>query len=412
MNTTDPRLSCLREDFIFAHGRKKPKQSKLLLDMASLVFQIIFRLRGYNRKRQRKNTIYSDDEKKDLAKDVSKDTPDDMSKDMADDMSKDMADDTSEDDVTEDMDVSSHLLKDEETFILENFREEFVKIVLALKKKHNADEIILARDVNRKQIWRMKIFDKYKANRNMNTKHQGVNIKLSNIFIGIYHFMYDIIVNDLNAISIKAAEAEADDIIAVLTRHFVKENHRVVIIADDFDYFQLLRYPNVEIYDNYGQNFLEKNPRHPKEALRYKILRGDRSDNIPSCQILLDLPGFQTMMDEWNVPKDYIFSYEEIERLVQMELVKKKCVQKEAFTLQEDVGQIEKLLDEDPLFYQTFIRNATLIDMCNIPLEISERILEKYTKLSSVTKLGLPPGLKWDAIPVSKWRSISVSTTE
>lgn len=74
--------------------------------------------------------------------------------------------------------------------------------------------------------------------------------------------------------------AEADDIIAVLSKEFATKKDRVLILSSDKDYGQLQQYEGV---DQYSPN-LKKMVRIPKphDFLREHIIRGDRGDGIPN----------------------------------------------------------------------------------------------------------------------------------
>jgi len=309
------------------------KNGVLLIDTSSLIFSIIFRLRG--KYLQFKENLAQ--EEKDLK-------------------------------------------INEESFILKNFSKNFCESVNVLVKNYQTKELIFARDDNRERIWRVKRFPKYKSNRKKFTRHKKENIELGPVFSAIYQTQYDNLIKSLGAISIKVAEAEADDVIAVLTKFFSDQNQRVVIVADDFDYYQLMVYPEVEVYDNRGNSFFEKSGQIPPIVFsQLKILRGDKSDNIPSCQILIDERKCR-VVDDMGIIGRKILSFIEAKMLLKMNVLQRKSVSiKMAKELQQNPQKILDLLEKDPLFLETFRRNSELIDMKNIPHNIVFKILRSYS---------------------------------
>jgi 5'-3' exonuclease len=77
----------------------------------------------------------------------------------------------------------------------------------------------------------------------------------------------------------RAANYEADDVIASLCDNMRDEE--LTILSNDSDYIQLLQrgYPNCQIYNPIKKVFMEA-PAYPYVA--WKCLNGDKSDNIPA----------------------------------------------------------------------------------------------------------------------------------
>lgn len=199
-------------------------------------------------------------------------------------------------------------------------------------------DILFALDCPRSEIWRHDIFLStkgatpiYKASRPARTD-AGIPV-MRNILYD--HILPHIIPNP----GIGAARAEADDVIAVLTRLVTHRapQRRIYVFSDDSDFVQLLDHPSVTIYTQRHQNMREKYTTDPRRFLRMKCLMGDRSDNIdgafPRC-------GPKTALALVNDP---------------MLLAKKK-----------------QRYGEDKLN-----RNRTLIDFDCIPMTIRSRIVER-----------------------------------
>jgi hypothetical protein len=77
-------------------------------------------------------------------------------------------------------------------------------------------------------------------------------------------------------------EAEADDVIAVLTENCFATHGPTLILSSDGDFAQLQRFQNVKQYDPIRKKWIkEKNPEH---FLKEHILEGDRSDGVPNVR--------------------------------------------------------------------------------------------------------------------------------
>ena len=140
---------------------------------------------------------------------------------------------------------------------------------------------------------------------------------------------------------------EADDIIAVLTKHATED---VMIVSGDKDFQQLQKYdyvrqwsPNLnkEIDCEDAQMFLEEH-----------ILKGDKSDGIPnilSNDDCLDLGIRQTPLRKPVLEKYLRIS-----------------------------------IENDDKYYRNYLRNQTLIDFEMIPQKIEDAILSEYQDVEPV----------------------------
>lgn len=77
----------------------------------------------------------------------------------------------------------------------------------------------------------------------------------------------------------RAANYEADDVVATLCDNMQAED--LTVLSNDSDYIQLLQrgYPQIKIYNPIKKDFMEAPP-YPYVA--WKCLNGDKSDNIPA----------------------------------------------------------------------------------------------------------------------------------
>ena len=162
---------------------------------------------------------------------------------------------------------------------LDKFSKMFLNAISNLKKKYNIkwDNIIIIKDCHRKDIWRMDLFKDYKGTREAMHKKQGFNG--GELFKHTYDTLIPEWIKNYNMKVIRCDRAEADDVIAILTK-FLK-NKKIYIVANDNDYLQLCD-DRVSLIDMKGTN---KSLLNKEFELWKKILVGDVSDNIPTCYI-------------------------------------------------------------------------------------------------------------------------------
>lgn len=131
-------------------------------------------------------------------------------------------------------------------------------------------EMYLIRDCPRDEIWRLKLLPTYKAHRSSSTSTVGPLIKHLNTVLAPKFLKV-----------LRIAEAEADDVIAVLVDLFsaMFPSRKILIIANDSDYDQLLTRDNIEIWNPVGG--WSKRSIDPLASLNAKVEFGDRTDGIP-----------------------------------------------------------------------------------------------------------------------------------
>lgn len=175
---------------------------------------------------------------------------------------------------------------------LNKFKSSFIDKVKEISKKLKIENPIyfVAKDCPRDTIWRHSYIEKYKANR---IYDKSVNNDISNFFEMVYKDKLFETAGIKEIINLP--ELEADDCIALTTKHILKKfkecntaqyknsDINIYIIASDIDYLQLLE-PGLHIYDLKYKSIKEskKYTGDPKQDLFCKIVMGDKSDNIPS----------------------------------------------------------------------------------------------------------------------------------
>jgi 5'-3' exonuclease len=125
--------------------------------------------------------------------------------------------------------------------------------------------------------FRYDLFSDYKANRliklasEKSKQSQETFFKTKDIIVPL--------MQHLPVTVCRAANYEADDVIATLCENMRDED--LTVLSNDTDYIQLLQrgYPNIRIYNPIKKSDMEA-PTYPYVA--WKCLNGDKSDNIPA----------------------------------------------------------------------------------------------------------------------------------
>lgn len=240
---------------------------------------------------------------------------------------------------------------------VDKFKHQFLNYLLFFKTRYSKfGELVICLDSN--NYWRKSIFRYYKGARKKMRDKSEVD------FEQVYK-MFDELTDDLkNHFPWKVVgvdRAEADDIIAVLTTKF-HLSEKIMIISSDKDFLQLQQYPNVYQYSPITKKELVES--NPQVALREKIIRGDVGDGIPNCKTRDDI--FMSDGKSISITKSWI------EPLLRS-------------------PNIDNLLTEDEKI--KFNRNSLLIDLSNIPKDISDSILEEYHNYKPAAKSKIYPYL-------------------
>ena len=153
------------------------------------------------------------------------------------------------------------------------FNDKLFEIPKKLKIKNY--KIIAAKDCPRLNIWRHKLFNKYKVNRVQDDQFLG----------GPFFELGYKILSSLNIPILKHPSLEGDDCVALMVRSLQKKDTppEIVIIANDMDYLQLAA-PNIKLI-NLKYKLLTDSKKwsgDPEQDLFCKIVMGDKSDDIPS----------------------------------------------------------------------------------------------------------------------------------
>ena len=205
--------------------------------------------------------------------------------------------------------------------------------------KEDYGEIVLTYDS--RAYWRKQVFPQYKANRKKGREEDGKD--WDSIF-GVLNQIKEEIREFLPYKVVETYGAEADDVIAIVCKHYQSE--QILIVSGDKDFIQLQKYENVSQYSPITKKMV--NGHNPDTYIKEHILKGDSSDGVPNV-----------------LSPDHTF----VEGLRQRPLSKKKI---EAW-IKSETG----MSDEVKRNYQ---RNHKLINLDNTPEDLQKSILDTFNE--------------------------------
>lgn len=241
----------------------------------------------------------------------------------------------------------SHLMvrqKIEDGINIDSIRRSIVRVLARIQKQFGPEygKMILCYDD--KNYWRTQVFPFYKKNR----KQERETSKYDwDMVFSVLNKIRDEIRRNLPYYVIQVQGAEADDVIAALSRYNHNKDN-ILILSADKDFIQLHKYSTVKQYDPIRNRWIVNED--PIQYLQEHIIRGDRSDGIPNILTCDDA-------------------------IVNGKTQKKMSKEK-----------IAALASMDPSDFTNYIRlrnwkrNSELIDFTKIPRPIVDNIIMTYNK--------------------------------
>ena len=217
-----------------------------------------------------------------------------------------------------------------------------------LYPQSNFVDTIIAKDSKLVKSFRYSLYPEYKLTRKLNRAKRG-QYKIGPVFDELYANVFPSIFGD-HAVQLVVDGAEGDDVIASIARsqRIAEDYEKIILISSDRDFVQLQIDRPVSQYDAKGEMVLPK-LKHgsevvdltPQQALMIKIRSGDSSDNIKP--------------------------------------IKPKIGEIRAYKyITEKADEFKKMLREEPEVAQHLILNSKLIDFKNIPVELSQKVVDEY----------------------------------
>lgn len=214
-----------------------------------------------------------------------------------------------------------------------------------VKHRDKYGKMVIACD---NRSWRKDVYPQYKANRK--TGRDKSDVDWDSVFQTFSKVQKELKENFPYYV-LNIDNAEADDIIATLikeTQEFGK-HEPVMIISSDKDFIQLHKYKNVEQWSPITKKYIAHE--NPTQYLYEHLFKGDSSDGVPN--VLSD--------DDTFVDVDKR----------QRPLSKKKI---ELWL--ENINDLQSVMKE--VEYRNFQRNQKVIDLDQIPEELTTKILTEY----------------------------------
>lgn len=206
-------------------------------------------------------------------------------------------------------------------------------------------ELVICADS--RKYWRRDVFPYYKANRKKDRASSDVDWQsLFNILDKLReelssHFPYKVV---------RVDGAEADDIIATLAKKY-HVHEPVLIVSSDKDFMQLQKYKNVAQYSLIHKKMLRT--ADPNKFIIEHILKGDKGDGIPN--VLSD---------------DDTFVMDKRQKALRQTIINK--------VLDADWPEESTVFTENQTLLRNFHRNKQLIDLDNIPADVTTTISQYY----------------------------------
>jgi hypothetical protein len=198
--------------------------------------------------------------------------------------------------------------------------------------------------------WRREYFPEYKANRKKNRDKTDPTMDWNEVF-RILNLVRDEISTNLPYKVIQMDGCEADDIIGTLvleTQEFGKDEP-VKIISSDKDFIQLQKFKNVSQFSPMQKK--EVKDKNPRTYLFSHIMKGDSGDGIPNVK-----------------SADNTF----VEEGLRQTPVRAKEIEKWL----DNSERLSEVMDSE--IYRNYQRNKTLIDLTEIPENLSTSIINKF----------------------------------
>ncbi len=246
--------------------------------------------------------------------------------------------------------------KIEQGINIDSIRKSIIRVVARIHRRFRNDygDLILCYDD--KNYWRREIFPFYKKNRKQ--EREASKYDWDEVF-SVLNIIRDEIRDHFPYKVLQVQGAEADDVIAALV-HMESDQpdpERTLILSADKDFIQLHKYDFVNQYDPIRNRWIEHED--PVQYLQEHIIKGDRSDGIPN--ILTCDDAIVTGKPQKKMSKEKITS----------------------------------LASMNPQDFTNFIRlrnwkrNSQLIDLNQIPLELTDRIKTIYESTVPRNKISI-----------------------
>lgn len=227
------------------------------------------------------------------------------------------------------MDFIRHTVLDSLRYNKQKFENKFGKIIIAIDSRH---------------YWRKDVFPYYKYKRKEDREKSGFDW---DTIWQCMHTMRQELEDFMPYQVMEVDGAEADDIIAVLSKNLSKKE-KVLIVSGDKDFCQLQKSPNIVQWAPIDKEWRKTDD--PDQFLKLHIMKGDRGDSIPNF-----LSPDRTFVDD----------------------LRQKPLREEKLNVW--VTQDPSVFCTDEMM-RNWKRNNELVNLDCIPNDLQNKILEEYKK--------------------------------
>lgn len=206
--------------------------------------------------------------------------------------------------------------------------------------------------------WRRDYFPQYKHKRRESRADDKSSIDWKHVF-EILNTVREELIENFQYKVVLVPGVEADDIIATLVERSQEFGHHedIMIVSADKDFAQLQKYNNVRQYSPMTKKFIQES--NPRMHLVEHIFKGDSSDGVPNV-----LSGDDTF----------------VKGIRQSPVTKKKI---EHWI--DNIDNLQDVLGEE--IYRNYVRNKKLIDLSEIPDDVSENIINTFEAAKVAPKM-------------------------
>jgi 5'-3' exonuclease len=271
-----------------------------------------------------------------------------------------------------------------------------IKNILYINKTFGSyGEMVLAKDS--KISWRKQFYPKYKEHRKKSREKTKIN------YTEFFAFVNEITKEFEEYFPFKILEVEnceGDDLIAVLAKEFYPKE-KILIVSEDKDFKQLLRYDNVEIYRPVLKKFIDKTDL-TSWILEHQFM-GDIGDNVPKVVDNTEFTqDFITFLKVKGLDISTVYEFEELSissklyeeysefisesNTKDIVNIENKIFKKMRFgpaAYKKFCENFDANLNSNPMYKKNLERNKVLVMFDYIPDEIQRNILNKFNSLTN-----------------------------
>jgi DNA polymerase-1 len=168
-----------------------------------------------------------------------------------------------------------------------------------LKDTFDPDYIVFANDLSRETTFRRKMYPPYKAQRKPLDPEIAPQLSYASQLVSLLGYQF-----------INNPEYEADDILGMISRLTNENDMYMIIASSDRDMYQLIN-DNTFIYTPKTRDLVDRAYMYdkyrltPEQWIEYKMLFGDRSDNVPGVRGIGEVGALRLLQDYGTIENVY-----------------------------------------------------------------------------------------------------------